>query len=288
MKKIFSLILAASVAVLSLSAQETEKKQYLPEEGDWAVGFDAKPLLNFIGNTLNGATNNLVDPFGGEPTLVDNGPTVSLMGKYMLTDNFAVKANLGVLLKSNKEAYYIQDDAATILDPLSNAKVADYKSTKQSGLSFMAGVEYRLGKKRIQGVFGGGLLLGIKNEVVKYSYGNKMTDINQNPTVAGAFSGVWTENYRTLKQYSKAPNFYAGLVGTAGVEFFVAPMVALGAEVSLVAAYNINQQTYTYSEGYNPSTEVIERKTDLVSPMTGSFNLETKNLGGSLYLSFYF
>ena len=286
MKKIFSFLLAASVAVLSLSAQETEKKQYLPEEGDWSIGFDAKPILNFVGNVFNGATNNELESFGGEPSLTDNGPTVSLMGKYMLTDNFAVKANLGVLVDSDKEASYIQDDAATILDPLSNNKVADYKSTRNRGLSLMAGVEYRVGKKRIQGVFGGGVLLGVNSKVVKYSYGNQMTAINQQPTVADG--SVWADNYRIIKEFTQAPNFYAGLVGTAGVEFFVAPKVAVGAEVSLVAAYKINQQRYTYSEGYNPSTEVIERKTDLVSPMTGSFNLETKNLGGSLYLSFYF
>lgn len=286
MKKIFSLLLAASVAVLSLSAQETEKKQYLPEEGDWSIGFDAKPILNFVGNVFNGATNNELESFGGEPSLTDNGPTVSLMGKYMLTDNFAVKANLGVLVKSVNNASYIQDDAATILDPLSNNKVADYTSSKERGLSLMAGVEYRVGKKRIQGVFGGGLLLGVKSNVVKYSYGNQMTDINQHPTVAN--NSVWAGNYRTLKEFSDVPNFYAGLVGTAGVEFFVAPKVALGAEVSLVAAYNINQQRYTLSEGYNTSTEIIETKTDLVSPRTGSFNLETKNLGGSLYLAFYF
>lgn len=288
MKKIFSLLLAASVAVLSLSAQETEKKQYLPEEGDWSIGFDAKPILNFVGNALNGSTDNSLDAFGGEPTLTDNGPTVSIMGKYMLTDNFAVKANLGLLFDNDKEAYYIQDDAATILDPLSNSKVADYKSTKKSGVSLMAGVEYRVGKKRIQGVFGGGVLVGVKSNVVKYSYGNKMTAINQHPTTAGNFSDVWAGDYRTLKQFSQTPNFYAGLVGTAGVEFFVAPKVALGAEVSVVAAYDVNKQTYTYSEGYNPSTEIIERKTDLVSPRTGSFNLETKNFGGSLYLAFYF
>ena len=273
---------------MSLSAQETEKKQYLPEAGDWAIGFDAKPILNYFGNIFNGATDNSLAPLGGEPTL-NFGPTVSIMGKYMLTDEFAVKANLGVLVNTDKQAYYIQDDAATILDPLSNAKVADYRASRNTGLSLMAGGEYRLGKKRIQGVFGAGVLVGVRKNVVKYSYGNEMTTINQRPTVAESFSGrVWSGDYRTIKEFSNRPNIYAGLTGSAGVEFYVAPKIALGAEVSVVAAYNFNQQTYTISEGYNPSTEIIERKTDLVSPMTGSFYLGTQNLGGSLYVSFYF
>ena len=78
------------------------------------------------------------------------------------------------------------------------------------------------------------------------------------------------------------------ITASAGVEFYVAPKIALGAEVSLVAAYNVNQQTFKYAEGYNPSTEIIERKTDLVTPMTGTFYLGTQNLGGSVYMSFYF
>lgn len=287
MKKILSLLLAAGMTLSSLSAQETEKKQYLPEAGDWAIGFDAKPILNYVGNIFNGNTNNTLSPLGGESSL-DYGPTVSIMGKYMLTDKFAVKANVGLLLNTAKQAYYVQDDAAVILDPLSNAKVADYRSARNTGISLMAGAEYRLGKKRIQGVFGAGVLVGVRKNVVKYSYGNKMTTINQNPTVTGNFGNVWHDSYRVVKEFSGRPNFYAGLTGSAGVEFYVAPKIALGAEVSVVAAYNFNQQTYTISEGYNASTEVIERKTDLVSPMTGSFYLGTENLGGSLYVSFYF
>jgi len=294
MKRILSFILAAGVAVASLSAQETEKKQYLPEEGDWSIGFDAKPVLNFVGNIFNGNTDNKIDPMGGQPTLEGNDkmdnlfehvPTISIMGKYMLTDELAVKANIGVLVENNKSAQYVQDDAATILDPLSQAKVADYRNTRNTGLSIMAGVEYRVGKKRIQGVFGGGLLFGVSKSLVTYSYGNEMTSINQMPT-----SGVstLTGGYRPLKEFGENPNFFAGLVGTAGVEFFVAPKIALGAEVCLMAGYQLSSQRYTISEGYNTSTEVIEKKTDLVTPMTGSFRLATDSLGGSLYLSFYF
>ena len=174
------------------------------------------------------------------------------------------------------------------MDPLSNAKVADYRSSRNTGISLLAGAEYRLGKKRIQGVFGAGVLVGVRKSVVNYSYGNEMTTINQKPTVAPNFSNVWNGDYRIVKEFSGRPSIYAGLTGSAGVEFFVAPKIALGAEVSLVAAYNFNQQTYTFSEGYNTSTEMIEKKTDLVSPMTGSFYLGTQNLGGSLYVSFYF
>lgn len=279
---------------MSLSAQETEKKQYLPEQGDWAIGFDAKPVLNFVGNLFNGSPNNMSPTLGGESTLstlwgpiLPSNPTVSLMGKYMLTDNLALKANFGILIRNDKYSEYVQDDAAAVLDPLSNAQVADCRNGRNTGLSLMAGAEYRVGKKRVQGVFGGGLLFGLEKQLVKYSYGNEMTSINQRPTTPFCDYDA-TGGYRTLKEFTDKPQIYAGIVGTAGVEVFVAPKIALGAEVSLYAMYVIGQQTYTVSEGYNPATEVIEKKTDLVAPLTGSFRMGTDNLGGSLYLSFYF
>ena len=288
MKRLLSITLAAFVAVFSLSAQDTEKKQYLPQQGEWSIGFDAKPVLQLVEAVFSEESDDIMEypGLGGEPSL-STGPSVSLMGKYMLTDRLALKANVGILVRNNKEGYYVADDAASILDPLSQAKVADFSNTRSTGLSLMAGAEYRVGKKRIQGVFGGGLLFGVEKSLTKYHYGNQMTTINQKPTVAQ--DHLYDDNaYRVLKQFSYAPDFFVGLVGTAGVEFFVAPKVALGAEMSLTAGYRVYQQTYTVSEGYNPSSEVIEQKTDLITPMYSAFRMATENLGGSLYLSFYF
>ena len=289
MKKVLVFILAAGLAVVSASAQDTEKKQFLPEKGDWSIGFDAKPVLQFVENVFSESTDVIDSPvIGGEPSL-QYGPTVSLMTKYMLTNNLAFKANLGVLVSNDKTAGYVTDDAAKILDPLSLAKVTDMKTKRKTGISVMAGLEYRVGKKRVQGIFGGGLLFGLEKELGLYSYGNQMTIINQKPSVASQLGEVYDDNlYRPLKTFAFSPNYYAGLVGTAGVEAFVAPKIALGAELSLCASYTIKQQTYAISEGYNPSSKVIEVRTDLIAPMTGAFNLSTENLGGSLYLMFYF
>lgn len=298
MKKILSILLAVGIATISLSAQETEKKQYLPEAGDWSLGFDVKPVFKYVGGLFNNyAQQSTLEDFpAGQPSFypLDKNdpeyndyqyyPSVSIMGRYMLTDELGIKANLGVTLKNDKSGAYVSDDAASILDPLSESKVGDYKNTRTAGLSLQAGVEYRVGRKRVQGVFGGGILFGLQSVREVYSYGNEMTLINQQPTSAYSYNN----GYRTLKTYSNAPDFFAGLYGSAGVEFFVAPKVSLGAEVSLCAGYQVQQQEYNLSEGYNQSTEVIEKKTDLVKPLNGSFQLSTKNLGGSLYLAFYF
>ena len=64
MRKLLSLLLVAFVAIGNIAAQDVEEKVYLPEAGDWAIGFDAKPLLNFVGNVFNGSYSNTMDDFG--------------------------------------------------------------------------------------------------------------------------------------------------------------------------------------------------------------------------------
>lgn len=307
MKHILSSIIVCLTAVTSLAAQDDERKQYLPEAGDWSIGLDIKPVFNYVSGLFNDSPTGL-DLGGGQPSIfrpdwdslsssekealrddyddfLKYYPTVSIMGKYMLRDNLAIKANVGVLFDSDKQGSYSPDQQAQIVDPLSESKVANMQAEKTFGLSALAGVEYRIGRKRIQGVFGGGLLFGAAGHTRTYKYGNGMTPINQWPE--GSISGA-KEGYRKLKEFSETPNFYAGLYGSAGVECFVAPKVALGAEVSLCVGYQISPQKYEISEGYNPNTEVIEKHTELVEPLTASFLLSTRSLGGSLYLAFYF
>ena len=308
MKRIFSVFLVACVALVSASAQETEKKQYLPEAGDWSIGVDVKPIFKYVSGLFNnyGKQSNL-DFGGGQPsifrpdtsmvTLTDTTaysdylqyyPTVSIMGKYMITDQLAVKVNLGLLYNTSKKGTYSEDQLAAILDPFSQSKVANVTATRQLGLSLQAGAEYRIGKKRIQGVFGGGLMFGVSNDKTTYSYGNEMTIINQWPLGSEQSKENAKEGYRPLKLFSKTPTIYAGLYGSAGVEVFVAPMISLGAEVSLCAGYLIKPQKFQISEGYNPEMEIIEKHTELIEPLTASFQLSIRNLGGSLYMAFYF
>ncbi len=312
MKRIFSVFLVACVALVSASAQETEKKQYLPEAGDWSIGIDVKPVFKYVSGLFNNYDKQADLNFGGgQPSIYQPDmdsmsdeksnalkgdyddflkyyPTVSIMGRYMLTDRLAVKANFGILYDVDKEGTYSPDQLAAIIDPLSQAKVANIKSTKKLGMSLQAGAEYRIGKKRIQGVFGGGLMFGISNDKTTYSYGNEMTIINQWPLGSEQSKDRPKEGYRPLKLFSKTPTIYAGLYGSAGVEVFVAPKISLGAEVSLCAGYLIKPQKFQISEGYNPDMGIIEKHTELIEPLTASFQLSTRNLGGSLYMAFYF
>ena len=289
MKKIISLIAIGLMPFLSISAQN-DSKNYLPEQGDMAFGINVKPVLKYAGNIFNGTSGNSLDNLGGEPVSgkeFDSEilPDVSIMGKYMLNDSWGIRANVGLMFRKDMDRKYVKDDKNAVLNPFDETKLIDQKNTSKNGMSMMLGAEYRKGNDRIQGVLGMGVLLGFYSDKVSYNYANALTTINQQPT--SAWSAPASNGYRILSQRTDNNVFY-GVTGSAGVEWFVAPKVSLGAEVNL-SLYGISGgQLYTDSEGYNVATKQVETRTDLDSPGSNKFRFGTENLGGSLYMAFYF
>jgi hypothetical protein len=292
MKKLFLIAVAACMLPLAAYAQETKAaKVYLPEQGDWSIGFNAAPLFKYVGNLFNGTSGNTLESLGGQPITDklegyekgDIAPDISIMGKYMLTDEWALRANVGFMVRSTMNKSYVADDKAVALDPLSESKVLDQEKLSNHGASLMLGAEYRKGKKRVQGVFGMGLLFGLKQTKSSYTYGNAVTSLNQCPTSAW-YNG---EQYRIDKQKSASDVFF-GVMGSAGVEWFVAPKISLGAEVNLSLYYIFGGQEWTTSTGYNATLGKVEQRTDITSPGSDSFRFGTHNLGGSMHVSFYF
>ena len=298
MKKLISIItIICLLPLMGVSAQEKAEKQYLPEEGDWAIGIDVVPLLKYVGNAFNGSQENEIESLGGAPFTKNNKnfrnrmlmPDVSIMGKYMLTDEWALRANVGIMVRSEYDRRYVKDDKAALLNPVSNEKVIDKAHHSRNGMSIAVGAEYRKGSKRVQGVFGAGLLFAFQNDKTTYSWGNEMTTINQNPSIAfDRNNETMLGDNRILKNNGQGSDFYTGITGSAGVEWFIAPKISLGAEVNLSLYYLFGNQTYIESEGYNTSTQKIETRTDLVSPGNRGFYIGTESLGGSLNMTFYF
>ena len=291
MKRLFSIITISLFVFLSVDAQETKVAcTYTPEKGDIAIGLDLKPVLYFVGNMFNGTTDNAINGnLGGEPVTnlfnkIDGvSPDVSLMGKYMLTDKWGIRANLGFMFRTNSNKYYVQDDKAVFLNPLDESKVVDVALTSKHGMTLMAGGEYRRGSKRVQGVFSAGILLGFNSQKNSYKYGNEITSINQQPTT----NFYYSDGYRTISKEATS-NFIYGLTAGAGVEWFVAPKIALGAEVNVLLYHVVGSQICVESEGYNSITQNVEVRHELQSPGNDEFRFGTQNVGGSLYMAFYF
>ncbi len=81
----------------------------------------------------------------------------------MLTDNIALRANVGFMFGSDKNRGYVQDDKALLDNPLSEDKIIDACRVSNNGMSLNLGMEYRKGSKRVQGVFGAGVLFAFRH-----------------------------------------------------------------------------------------------------------------------------
>jgi len=322
------LIIAFSLICAVTFAQEKKELKaipdgWMPQQGDIALGISAKPLLKYVGNIFNGSESNGLNSFGGQAyggvgfdnlDAIANGvsplagaavsaikdPLVSLQGKYQILDNVALRGNFGFIGANFTYQTYSPDDKALVLDPMSNELVIDAMKIKLNGGSFAVGAEYQKRYRKIQGYVGANLLYAFASGNLKYTYGNAMTEINHNPS--SAVPGIvipfpstnpygpddYLENARPLEDYSvKSVNAF-GVVGNVGIEYFFAPKISIGGEVNLSFIHLWQPQTFRKYEGWNPATQKVEEYTQLVSPGNKANLYGTGNLGGNIFVNFYF
>lgn len=309
--KIICLLLAATLTIPALAQTEKQDKaarrlakkemrlDFSPKAGDISFGISANPLVNFVGNMFNGNTSNNLGQIGGTPitpfTTQNPFPSVSIMGKYMLTDNVALRANIGLISSSFNNAYYTVDDKAIMDNPLSTAQVTDHTKYSNNGGSVAIGAEYRVGKGRVKGIFGANLLYAYSVATTSYTYGNAITDINQNASIAPELPGYTTPpsnssipSGRVLKDYQAKGNHAAGLVLSVGVEWFVGNRISLGADVNLSAIKSWTPENSVTYEGFNTLSGSVEQFTQMTAPNSTSLVIGTGTVGANVSVNFYF
>jgi hypothetical protein len=145
MKKII-LTVAAVFALTFANAQDSKTPElkskrgenFLPVAGDWAIGFDATPFVNFAGGVAgSGGTSPTVDVVSKE----NSGKSLYAFAKYFKTDKIAYRAIANLVFLSNSETKY-------------------NKTTLVAGL----GKEWRRGSTRLQGFYGVDGLLSFNRE----------------------------------------------------------------------------------------------------------------------------
>lgn len=275
---------------------------WLPAAGDFSIGFTLDPIATFVGNLFNGTMNNGLAPLHGDVLLKNElgygaglHNNVSIMGKYMVTDQVGIRANIGFGAKVRNLSDYVDDESIVVLDEFQRAKVLDtYKGGHFSG-SFSAGVEYRVGKRIVQGVFAFSALYACEvNTAQTWTYGNGITEINQTPANAGlgAMPGVVTAfpgvSYARPLSQKASVDHYVGGIGSVGIEVFVAPKISLGADVNLAVYGKICGAEYATFEGWNELTNKVETFNDIRLPQRSEFTFSTDNIGANLSLNFYF
>ena len=313
MKKILSILLVAALAMPMFAEKQTPEERatadystWLPQAGEFSIGFNLDPLATFVGNIFNATVGNGLAPLAGQSLQGNNvfAPIgvpnmISIMGNYMLTDNLGVRANIGLGINSWTNRGYVIDDAEKFINPYSTLEGLDKRHRLNVGASFSAGIEYRVGKTRpVQGVFGAGLTYGfwgIRRDT--YTYYNAITKDNQNPHNAGLYAGAvdpkfatdysYIDNPRILAQYAQGGTHIFGLYGSVGVEWFVAPKIALGLNVNILLDYQWNPARVSDWEGWNHFTEQVDKITIHDQAKQDGFSFTTDNIGANLYVAFY-
>lgn len=260
--------------------------EIMPKAGDFAIGFNAVPVLSFIGNSFNGNQNNTY--IGQNKFIGAYGDNV-IFGKYMLTDNSAIRGHLRIGVNHQNVKNLVFDDTANDPDSL----VTDKLGVTNSRVYVGAGYEMRRGKGRLRGIYGGELLVGyIKENQRTYSYGNAFGLVNPAPTSTSwdFFGQVDSEGAlanRVVSQKGGA-GFSIGVRPFVGVEYFFAPNISLGGEFGWSINYRTFGKTTITSEYFESSTgNVITTMTDASTSQNG-IDIDTDNFSGSLFLMFYF
>ena len=165
-------------------------------------------------------------------------------------------------------------------------------------MSIAVGYEWRRGSKRLQGFWGGQAILAYSNSKHFFGYGNTITEINQDPSQYDDFNN-WDfsvtqptlenigNNSRLLMQ-SDGRSWTYGLGGFVGVEYYIAPKISIGCEMSLNLLWTTGGKKYQKSERFNPDFNRVEENTRWTGKSDSGFRFGTENIGTSLFVAFSF
>jgi hypothetical protein len=245
-----------------------------PEANDWAVGFNASPIFNFVGNAFNGSTGNSMGS-----AFVDGNNAI--YGKMFVDENTAYRASIRIGYGSGTSVILSDTNTAGGAPEYIEDKVT------QSGAAIVlgAGMEKRRGHGRLQGYYGGEALitLGGTTPNMTYEYGLEYNTTN-NGTIPAS---------RPLS--SKAGSTFGfGVRGFIGAEYFVLPKISIAAEYGWGLGFSSTSSGEAVTEywGIDPSTPTATTETAYtITTMTGkssSFNIDTDNLGGAIRVMFHF
>jgi hypothetical protein len=282
MKRIVTLItILAFGTALSVNAQDPiMSKKGTPivyEAGDWGIGIDAWPFLEYLGNAFNHDDNDA--PFF---TYADRPMVIS---GFMVQDpNSAYRAKVGINFWSMTQVYKATNDA----DATGLTQVDDEQKTSYNQITLGVGIQKMRGKHRLRGIYGAEVELGFGGATkTENTYGNAFTPTNLNPTTAipgqPTFAGRETES-------KSGGTFFFGIRGFIGVEYFVAPKISLTGEFGwgpyLESTGEGESTVESATLDANGNLVVTSRTTN--TGKSSSFSVAVDNMSGNIRGNFYF
>jgi hypothetical protein len=286
------LFVASMFLATAMIAQDglTSKKgeAYLPEAGDWALGFDGTPFLDYAGNMFNGNTGNSVNA-----TWVGNQPAMTVYGKMFKdeTTAYRAKVRIGFGSTSAETIGFYDADA----DPTTNQ--VEYTNTAKTSnmmITLGGGIEKRRGNTRIQGFYGGEALISFGSSSQSWDYGRAYTDdwnADEELPVNGSVLGAPTSQRVTERK--NGSTFQLGLRGFVGVEWFLAPKVSVAAEygwglaMSSTGGGEETVEYFGFAENSSATNPSVQSET-ISTGGSSAFGIDTDNNGGVISIFFHF
>lgn len=191
----------------------------LPQAGDYSLGFDAAPLANFALNLIKFGQNTGQD--AEHPGYV-SGLEQVIVGKYFLANDLALRARFGInSITSSEKTFGPNPLTPSAVDP--ENILLSKSSESESDIFLGVGLEKRRGYNRLQGIYGGELILGYGSSKTSNKY-----EIEFNKTAQD--SGFITPGATRVLSTKGGGSLTFGVRGFVGVEYFVAPKISVGAE----------------------------------------------------------
>lgn len=263
------IVLFAAICATTMATAQTGEitsnrgENWLSQDGDWGLTFDANPLLDYAGNLFNGSSYNNI---GSGLTWANS--YFAIQGKKLIDANTAYRGKLRIGFGNQKDTDLVPDlsDGAEPGDQVENV-------TKDGNFDIVlgAGIEKRVGSTRVVGVYGAEVLIAMHNEKTTKEYGNSLEDEGG--------SRVTEE---------KGPNTFGfGLGVFGGIEWFFAPKMSLNGEYGWGLMLESTGHTETTTEALNadgdPESTTVESGTK-----ENDFSLDTSVSGASIGITFYF
>ncbi len=254
-------IVFLSVAFMAMIAQGQElisKKGFtiLPEAGDVVLGFDAVPFFDYALNVVNIMNNT--GQTSQHPGYV-SGFSSMIVGKYFLEDDMAARVKFGINSYKMTESNFFDTPADVILNPadpdLWGESVDIFKSS-WSEIIIGGGVELRRGHNRVQGFYGGELLLGFESSSSTADWGVEMNEI-------AILDGYWNYDGSPVSDprilnYKSGTDLTIGLRGFVGVEYFFAPKISVAGEFGWGFGYTSSARGEVEIESWDAVDNVRE------------------------------
>jgi hypothetical protein len=270
------LFAAALVAASTVSAQTGEitsnrGENWLSQDGDWGLTFDAQPFLNYAGNLFNGTSGN-----GGAQFTWAN-PMFAIQGKKLIDANTAYRGKLRIGFGSDKTTTLV--DAIPQPNPTPNppAQVEDVAKDGSFNLVLGGGLEKRVGSSRVVGIYGAEAYVALGSSKTTFEYGNAISADNQT-------------SRNTEEKNGSTFGFGLGVFG--GVEWFCAPKLSLSGEYTWGLMLSSTGYGETTTESWDPTANNNQGAVTTVTvegpDKSNSFGLDTGISGLSVGINFYF